>query len=83
MSKWDDKFNGTYDTSRYAERPLEDDIMDAGRGVFAYEGPNGELIRESDSRIDVWGRGDGQGHYDHYYYNGSDDHGKAPYDRHD
>lgn len=44
MSKWDGKFNGTYDTSRYAERPLEDDIIAAGRGVFAYEGPNGELI---------------------------------------
>ena len=25
-------------------------------GMRAYEGPNGELIRESDTRIDVWGR---------------------------
>lgn len=61
MSKWDGKFNGTYDTSRYADHSLADDIMDAGCGKFAYEGPNGELIRESDSRIDVWGRGDGKG----------------------
>ena len=26
------------------------------RGMRAYEGPNGELIQESDTRIDVWGR---------------------------
>lgn len=63
--------------------PLADDIMDAGCGKFAHEGHNGELIRESDSRIDVWGRGDGNGHYDHYYYNGPDDYGKAPDGRHD
>ena len=56
MSDWDGKFNGTYDTSRYADQSLEKDILDAGRGVRAYEGPNGELIRESDTRIDVWGR---------------------------
>ncbi len=65
MSKWDGEFNGTYDTSRYAGGSLEDHIMNAGCGI--YEGPNGELIRESDSRIDVWGRGDGRGNYDHYY----------------
>ncbi len=82
MSKWDGVFNGTYDTSRYAERDLEDDIMDAGQGVFAYAGPNGELIRESDSRIDVWEQGDGNGNYGHYYYNGPNDYGKAPEDRH-
>lgn len=32
--------------------------------------------------IDVWGRGDDSGHYDHYYYNGPDDYGKAPDNRH-
>lgn len=83
MNKWDGKFDGTYDTSRYADHSLEDDILDAGQGVFAYEGSNGELIRESDSRIDVWGRGDGNGHYAHFYYAGPNDHGKAPDDRHD
>lgn len=83
MSTWDGKFNGTYDTSRYAGRSLEEDIEEAGRGRFAYEGPNGELIRETPDRIDVWSRGDGEGHYDHYYYNGPDDYGKAPDDRHD
>lgn len=41
------------------------------------------LYRESDSRIDVWGKGDSSGHYDHYYYNGPDDYGKAPDNRHE
>ena len=78
MSKWDKEFNGTYDTSRYAKKTLEDDILAAGKGEFAYEGPNGELIRESDSRLDIWGSGDGNGHY-----NVRGDYGKAPDDRHD
>ena len=82
MSNWDGKFNGTYDTSRYAGHSLADDIMDAGCGSIAYEGPNGELIRERDTRIDVWGRGDNNGNYPHYYYNGSNDYGKAPDGRH-
>lgn len=82
MSNWDGKFNGTYDTSRYAERPLEEDLMDAGRGVIAKEGPNGELIRVTDTKIDVWGEGDGKGNYPHSYYNGPNDYGKAPDDRH-
>ena len=51
MSKWDGKFNGTYETSRYAEKSLEDDILDAGCGKFAYEGSNGALIRETPDRI--------------------------------
>ena len=83
MSKWDKEFNGTYDTSRYAKKTLEDDILAAGKGEFAYEGPNGELIRESDSRLDIWGSGDGNGHYPNYYYNVRGDYGKAPDDRHD
>ena len=83
MSKCDKEFNGTYDTSRYAKKTLEDDILAAGKGEFAYEGPNGELIRESDSRLDIWGSGDGNGHYPHYYYNVRGDYGKAPDDRHD
>lgn len=82
MSTWDEKFNGTYDTSRYADRSLEEAILDAGCGKFVYEGPNGELIRETEDRIDVWGEGDGQGNYPHYYYNGPTDYGKAPDERH-
>lgn len=82
MSKWDGKFNGTYETSRYADRPLEDDILDAGRGVYAYEGEDGGLIRESGTKFDYWFEGDGNGNYDHGYYNNPDDYGMAPPNRH-
>ncbi len=83
MSKWDGEFNGTYGSSRYSKRSLEDDLKDAMSGTYAWEGPNGELIRQSDNRLDVWSEGDGKGHYDHYYYNGHNDYGKAPRNRHD
>lgn len=79
---WDGKFNGTYESSRYADRTLEDEIMDAGVGRYVYEGSHGELIRMDESRIDIWGKGDGEGNYDHFYYNGPNDYGKAPDDRH-
>ncbi len=81
MSKWDGKFNGTYDTSRYDDGTLEGSIKNASNGIW--ETSTGGLYRESDSRIDVWGRGDGNGNYPHYYYNSSDDYGKAPDGRHD
>lgn len=80
MSKWDGKFNGTYESSRYNDGTLETDILNAGRGIYATE--SGGLVRESDSRLDVWGEGDGKGNYDHWYYNGPDDYGKAPDSRH-
>jgi hypothetical protein len=82
MSKWDGKFNGTYETSRYGKQSLADDIMDAGCGTFTYASSTGGLVRETDSRIDVWGKGDGNGNYPHYYYNGPNDYGKAPDGRH-
>ena len=81
MSYWDERFNGTYESSRYNDGTLENDIINAGCGIW--ETSTGGLYRESDSRIDVWGEGDGNGHYPHYYYNGSGDFGEAPYDRHD
>lgn len=49
---------------------------------MTYAGPDGELIRELPTRIDVWGVGDDEGNYDHWYYNGPDDYGKAPDGRH-
>lgn len=82
MSEWDGVFNGTYDTSRYANRSLEDDILEAGIGNFAGETSTGGLIRQTDTRIDVWGEGDSNGNYPHNYYNGPNDYGKAPDDRH-
>lgn len=81
MSKWDGKFNGTYETSRYVDGTLETDILNAGRGIWATR--TGGCYKESDSKIEVWGAGDGKGHYDHYYYNGPKDRGKALDNRHD
>lgn len=52
------------------------------KGELTYAGPDGELIRELPTRIDVWGVGDDEGNYDHWYYNGPDDYGKAPDGRH-
>jgi hypothetical protein len=80
MSKWDGKFNGSYESSRYNNGTLENDILNAGRGIWAT--PSGGLYRESNSRIDVWSVGDNKGNYDHWYYNGPDDYGKAPDGRH-
>lgn len=80
MSKWDGKFDGSYESSRYYDGTLETDILNAGNGIF--ETSTGGLYRESDTRIDVWGRGDNNGNYPHYYYNGPNDYGKAPDGRH-
>ena len=81
---WDGIFNGTYETSRYASRSLEDDIMEAGCGRFAYEGPNGELIKQSDDKIEIWGEGGGNGHYPHRGYRlGEDKPFEADINRHD
>lgn len=84
MSKWDGHFNGTYDTSRYADLSIEEKLeCFIDKGELTYAGPDGELIRELPDRIDVWGVGDGHGNYDHWYYNGVNDHDKAPNGRHD
>ena len=80
MSKWDGKFDGSYESSRYNDGTLENDIMNAGCGILSTR--SGGLYREGNSRIDVWGRGDSNGNYDHYYYNGANDYGKAPDGRH-
>ena len=77
---WDGVFNGTYETSRYADGTLETDILNAGRGIWATK--DGGLYRETNDRIDIWKEGDGKGNYDHYYYNGPTDYGKAPDGRH-
>lgn len=82
MSKWDKKFDGSYESSRYANRSLEEDILEAGRGNIVGETSTGGVFRQTDSRIDVWGKGDSDGNYNHYYYNGPNDYGKAPDGRH-
>lgn len=80
MSKWDGKFDGSYESSRYAGETLEDDILNAMSNI--YPTSKGGLYRETETRIDVWGKGDSNGNYDHYYYNGPNDYGKAPDNRH-
>ena len=82
MSKWDGKFDGSYESSRYAGGTLEDDILRAMDGTIVGETSTGGLYRQTDTRIDVWGKGDSNGNYDHYYYNGPNDYGKAPDGRH-
>ena len=82
MSKWDKKFDGSYESSRYANGTLEDDILRAMDGTIVGETSTGGLFRQTDSRLDVWAKGDSEGNYDHYYYNGADDYGKAPDGRH-
>ena len=82
-NNWDGKFNGTYDTSRYADRTLRDDLLDAMEGKYI-KGDDSYLSRQTDDRLDIWFKGDGKGNYDHYYLNGNnpEDHGKAPDGRH-
>ena len=68
MSGRNPNFEGTYESSRYAGGTLEDDILRAMEGTIVGETPEGGLYRETDTRIDVWGKG-GPGNYTHHYYN--------------
>jgi hypothetical protein len=72
MSKWD----GRYSTSREGSQSLEDDILDAGRGKFTYETSTGGTVRETDTRIDVYGPSDSSKGHSHDWYNGdTNEHG--------
>lgn len=51
MGLWDGRYDNTYE----GQQSLEDDIMDAGSGRFCYPTSSGGTVRESDSRIDVYG----------------------------
>lgn len=80
-SKWDGRFDGSYDLSRYNDGSLENDIVNAGLGIYANSMDG--LVKESSNRIDVWGVGDSDGHYDHWYFNNeTNEFGKAPDGRH-
>lgn len=80
----DKNFDGSYATSRYAKKSLEEDINRfAEKGILVGETSTGGLYKESDTKIDVWGKGEVGGPYPHYYYSSSDDYGKAPDDRFD
>lgn len=69
MSGRDPNFDGSYETSRYAGRSLEDDILEAGKGRIVGEMAGGGLYKQSDDRIDAWTPGS-PGNYRHDYYNG-------------
>ena len=67
MSKWD----GRYDSTKESQQSLEEDIMDAGTGKFTYSTSNGGTVRQTDSRIDVYGSSDSSKGHSHSWYNGS------------
>lgn len=68
MSGRDPNFDGSYETSRYAGGTLEDDILRAMDGTITGEMSGGGLYKETDTRIDAWGKGE-PGNYTHHYYN--------------
>ena len=55
MGQW---WNGSYETSREGQQSLEDDIMDAGLGKFAYPTSDGGCVKETDHSINVYGPSD-------------------------
>lgn len=68
MSKWDGAYNSTYES----QRSLEDDILEAGRtGKTCGETSSGGTIRQSDNRIDVYGKSDSPQGHSHDWYNGN------------
>lgn len=64
----DPNFDGSYKTSRFAERSLEEDILRAGKGEITGELSGGGTFRQKDDRIDVWTPGS-PGNYRHDFYN--------------
>lgn len=52
MAGW---WNGSYETSREGQQSLEDDIMDAGIGKFAYGTSDGGTVKQTDNSINVYG----------------------------
>ncbi len=72
MSKWD----GRYETSREGQQSLEDDILDAGKGKYTYETSNGGTVRQTSTRIDVYGpSGSNKGHSHDWYNGNTNEHG--------
>ena len=72
MSKWD----GRYETSREGQQSLEDDILDAGEGKYTYETSNGGTVRQTSTRIDVYGpSGSSKGHSHDWYNGNTNEHG--------
>lgn len=63
----DPNFDGSYGTSRYADKPLEEDIRRAAEdGIIVGETEDGEMFKENleTDRVDTWVKGE-SGKYTH------------------
>lgn len=67
MSKWDGRYENTYE----GRQSLEDDILDAGTGKFCYPTSTGGTVRQTDDRIDVYGTSDSSKGHSHDWYDSS------------
>lgn len=65
MSKW----SGLYNDIKESKEPLEKDIERAMEGKSVYETSTGGTVRESDDRIDVYGKSDSPKGHSHDWYN--------------
>ena len=57
----DPNFDGSYGTSRYADKPLEEDIRRAAEdGIIVGETEDGEMFKENleTDRVDTWVKGE-------------------------
>lgn len=64
MSKWDGRYENTYE----GQQSLEDDILDAGEGRFCYPTSSGGTVRQTDDRIDVYAPSDSSRGHSHDWY---------------
>ncbi len=67
MGRWD----GTYDSTKESQDGLEGDILRAMTGNYTYPTSTGGTVRQSDSRIDVYGSSDSSKGHSHDWYNDS------------
>ena len=67
MSKWD----GTYESTKESNQSLESDLIDAMGVKFCYPTPDGGTVRQTDTRIDVYGPSDSSKGHSHDWYNSS------------
>ena len=63
-------WDGRYSTSRDADKSLEDEILDAGLGIFSHELPGGGTYRQTEHSINVYYPDESKrGGYAHIGYN--------------
>ena len=67
MSRWDGTYSSTYESGD----GLEGDILRGMEGKSTFPTSTGGTIRQSDSRIDVYGPSDSSKGHSHSWYNGS------------